>query len=65
MDDQSMCKPNDQPRAPREERKVPKAGNIISWETLGGARHRGRVVEMDGNVAHVVCDDGAKRCVEC
>ncbi len=60
-----QCKPSDPSPTPRPERKVPQVGNVVSWGTLGGQKHRGRVVEMDGNVAHVLCDDGVKRCVEC
>ena len=64
MDD-AMCKPSGLSSQPRQERKVPKVGNVISWDTLGGQHYRGRVIEMDSNVAHVLCDDGVKRCVEC
>lgn len=63
-EEQSYCRP-DEPRPERKERVVPAVGNTISWSTLGGERHRGKVVEMDSNVAHVLCDDGVKRCVEC
>lgn len=59
----TSCKP--EPRQHRPERSLPKVGNDISWATLGGQTYRGRVVEMDSNVARVLCDDGVKRCVEC
>ena len=62
---EAQCKPNDSPREPRPERELPRVGNVVSWDTLGGQHYRGRIVEMDSNVAHVLCDDGAKRCVEC
>ncbi len=64
MNDQPHCKPNEQ-RPPRPERPLPRVGDLIWWNTLGGSRHRGRVVEIDSNVAHVQCDDGVKRCVKC
>ena len=47
------------------ERLLPKVGQVISWSTLGGQHYRGRVVEMDSNVAIVRLPDGTRKAVEC
>jgi hypothetical protein len=52
-------------RRPVTERNLPRVGNIISWETMGGQHYRGKVIEMDGNVAHVILKDGTRKAVEC
>lgn len=36
----------------------------LEWTTVGGATHRGTVIDVDSNVLIVDCDDGVQRAVE-
>jgi hypothetical protein len=63
--DVPMQGPKSESQSPQHERSVPKVGDTLTWETLGGEHFSGRVVEMDSNVAHVLLPDGRKKCVEC
>lgn len=47
-----------------EERPLPKVGQCIAWNTIGGDRREGVVSELDGNVVVVQCTDGKERCIE-
>ena len=47
---------------PKRQHWVP--GMPISWETLGGQRYEGIVLEVEEGVAKVECTDGVTRAVE-
>ena len=36
----------------------------VKWETWGGEKYEGEVVELDSNVLHVRLDDGTMKAVE-
>lgn len=38
--------------------------DVIEWETVDGSKYRGVVLEVEGNVAVVLCSDGELRAVE-
>lgn len=39
-------------------------GSFYKWETLGNKKHEGIVIEVDSNVAYIMCADGVTRAVE-
>ncbi len=41
-----------------------KIGDEFSWDTIGGKRYEGVIVDIDSNVAYVRCTDGVTRPVE-
>lgn len=41
-----------------------KIGDEFSWDTIGGKRYQGVIVDIDSNVAYVKCSDGITRPVE-
>jgi hypothetical protein len=42
-----------------------KEGDVVAWNTLGGDSYRGKIVEMDSNVAYVELEDGQIKTIEC
>jgi hypothetical protein len=41
---------------------VLQVGDRFSWETLGGMKYSGVIVEIDNGTFFVMCDDGVRRC---
>jgi hypothetical protein len=41
-----------------------KKGMGVKWETFGGNKYEGVIIEVDCNVLHVKCTDGVTRAVE-
>lgn len=39
-------------------------GDGVSWETFGGDKYEGTIVEVDSNVLIVRCTDGVTRAVD-
>lgn len=42
-----------------------KEGDIVVWNTLGGESFKGKIVEMDSNVAYVKLESGEIKTIEC
>jgi hypothetical protein len=41
---------------------VLQVGDRFSWETLGGMKYSGVIVEIDNGTFFVMCGDGVRRC---
>jgi len=59
-----MTKDYKQPARDYNGNIIVRVGDNFRWETIGGEKFEGKIVEMDSNVATVRCTDGVKRTVE-
>ena len=46
-----------------KEEPIYKVGMVVEWETFGGSKHEGTIVEVDGDEVIVICTDGKHRSV--